>query len=212
METLFSSRKEEEQKMQKSGRLPPGQSLTQKFPILHYGSIPSFNPAQWTFHVTGEVITPLKISWEQFMQLPRRKLVMDIHCVTRWSKFDTEWEGVSVKDLIDQAIIQLKPGVKFVIEEAEFGYTTNLPLSVVLSENFLLATHYDGVPITPEHGYPLRGVVGAIPGREELFTPYFWKGAKWLRGLNFVKEDIPGFWEEAGYNNHADVWREERYR
>jgi len=136
---------------------------------------------------------------------------MDIHCVTRWSKFDTLWEGVSVRDLVDQGYIKLKPTAKYVMQHAEYGFTVNLPLEVVLQDNFLLATHLNGEPITPDHGYPLRGVVGYIPGRDDLKTPYFWKGAKWLRGLEFMAQDRPGFWEQAGYHNEADVWKEERF-
>jgi DMSO/TMAO reductase YedYZ molybdopterin-dependent catalytic subunit len=211
---MFSSifrRKEDEERVRSEGRLPPGQSLTQKFPVLHYGPVPSFNPATWDFRITGEVENPLQLKWEEFQQLPRTKLKMDIHCVTRWSKFDTEWEGVSVLQLVSQGIIKLKPSAHYVLQIAEYGFTANLPIEVVLAENFLLATHFDGQPISPEHGYPLRGVVGAIPGRDDLATPYLWKGAKWLRGLQFMSNDRLGFWEQAGYHNEADVWKEQRY-
>ncbi len=210
MDTFFR-RKTEEEAYKREGRVPPGQALTSKFPVLHYGPVPRFDPADWDFRVWGEVETPLKLSWQQFIELPRTKLVMDIHCVTRWSKFDTEWEGVAVKTLVDQGLIKIKPEAAFVVQHAEYGFTTNLPLDVTMAENFLMATHYDGQPITPDHGAPLRGIVGAIVGREDLKTPYFWKGAKWLRGLEFVREDKPGFWEQAGYNNSADVWKEERF-
>lgn len=210
MDTFFA-RKKEEDRVKKEGRLPPGQALTLKFPVLHYGAVPRFDPQTWDFKVWGEVETPLRLTWQQFSDLPRTKLVMDIHCVTRWSKFDTEWEGVAVKTLIDEGLIKIKPGAAFVVQHAEYGFSTNLPLGVTLAENFLMATHYQGEPITPDHGAPLRGVTGAILGRDELKTPYFWKGAKWLRGLEFVKEDKPGFWEQAGYNNSADVWKEERF-
>ena len=211
MEGSFFARKEEEKKMKQAGRLPPGQSLTQKFPVLHYGGVPAFDPTTWTFKIWGEVETPVSFTWEQFIQIPRRKVVMDIHCVTRWSKFDTEWEGISVKDLIETHVVQLKPRAKFVVEHAENDFTTNLPIDVVLAENFLLATHFNGEPITPDHGAPVRGVVGAIPAQNDLMVPYFWKGAKWLRGLEFVSQDVPGFWERAGYHNEADVWKEERF-
>lgn len=207
----FFQRKTEEEKVKKEGRLPPGQSLTQKFPVLHYGAVPPFDPQTWDFRVWGAVETPLRLTWEEFEQLPRTTLKMDIHCVTRWSKFDTTWEGVSVKAMIDSGLIRLKPEAKFVIQHAEYGYTSNLPLEIVLQENFLLATRYEGQPIAPDHGYPLRGIVGAIPAKKDLKTPYFWKGAKWLRGLEFSAEDQPGFWEQAGYHNDADVWMEERF-
>lgn len=204
-------RRKEEERIRAAGRLPPGQALTLKFPVLHYGPVPTFDPATWDFRVWGEVEQEVRWTWEEFNRLPRTRVVMDIHCVTRWSKADTAWEGVSVRTLIEAGLIRPKPEAKFVLQHAEFGFTANLPLEVVLQENFLLATHYDGQPLTPEHGYPLRGVVGAIPGRPELKTPYFWKGAKWLRGLEFLRQDRPGFWEQAGYHNEADVWKEERY-
>ncbi len=205
-------RKEDEDRVRKEGRLPPGQSLTQKFPVLHYGPVPAFNPATWDFRIWGEVQEERQWSWDEFNQLPRTKILMDIHCVTRWSKFDTEWEGVSVKTLIDQGLISLQSTARHVLQHAEYGFTVNLPLDVVMQDNFLLATHFNGEPITPDHGYPLRGVIGHIVGKPELKTPYFWKGAKWLRGLQFLNEDQLGFWEQAGYHNEADVWREQRFR
>lgn len=204
-------RKEEEKRVRQEGRLPPGQSLTQKFPVLHYGPVPRFDPATWNFRVWGEVEKEVIWTWEEFNQLPRTKLVMDIHCVTRWSKFDTQWEGVSTKTLVEQGLIKLRPTARYVLQHAEYGFTVNLPIEVVLAENFLMATHFEGQPITPDHGYPLRGIVGYISGREDLMVPYFWKGAKWLRGLEFLANDIPGFWEQAGYHNEADVWKEERF-
>jgi DMSO/TMAO reductase YedYZ molybdopterin-dependent catalytic subunit len=137
---------------------------------------------------------------------------MDIHCVTRWSKFDTVWEGVSVKTLVDQEIIKILPSAAYVIQHADGGYTTNLPIEIVMQDTFLLATHYNGQTLSPDHGYPLRGVIGNIPDRDDLVTPYFWKGAKWLRALEFTASDRPGFWEKAGYHNEADVWKEERFR
>lgn len=211
---MFNSifrRKQDEERIRGEGRLPPGQALTERFPVLHYGPVPRFNPDTWDFRVTGEVESPLRLTWEEFQKLPRTKLTVDIHCVTRWSKFDTEWEGVSVRDLIEKKIIKLKPSAKYVMQHAEFGFTANLPLKVVLAENFLLATHFNGEPISADHGAPVRGVVGAIQGREDLMVPYFWKGAKWLRGLEFTSQDHPGFWEQAGYHNEADVWKEERF-
>ena len=204
-------RRQEEDNYARQGRLPPGQSLTQKFPVLHYGPVPTFNPATWDFRVWGEVEQPVTWTWEEFNQLPRTEVVMDIHCVTRWSKFDTRWEGVSVRTLVEQGLIKLKPSARYVIQHAEYGFTTNLPLEVVLQDNFLLATHYNGEPLTPDHGYPVRGVIGYIVGRDDLKVPYFWKGAKWLRGLEFTAYDRLGFWEQAGYHNEADVWKEQRF-
>jgi DMSO/TMAO reductase YedYZ molybdopterin-dependent catalytic subunit len=207
----FKRRKDDEERIRGEGRLPPGQALTQKFPVLHYGPVPDFNPATWNFRVWGEVDESKQWTWEEFNQLPRTRLVMDIHCVTRWSKFDTEWEGVSVRALVDQGVIKLRPTAKYVIQHAEFGFTVNLPLEVVLADNFLMATHFNSQPLSPDHGYPLRGVVGYIPSREDLMTPYFWKGAKWLRGLEFTANDRPGFWEQAGYHNDGDAWKEQRF-
>ena len=208
----FTQRKQEEQRIAQEGRLPPGQSLTQKFPVLHFGPVPSFNPATWDFRVWGQVEEEIRWTWDEFLQLPRTRLEMDVHCVTRWSKFNTIWEGVSVRTLIEVGLIKPQATVNYVMQHAEYGYTTNLPLEIVMGDNFLLATHFNGEPITPDHGYPLRGVVGQIVGRADLKTPYFWKGAKWLRGLEFMEEDRLGFWEQAGYNNEADVWKEQRFR
>ncbi|MGD0003347.1 MAG: molybdopterin-dependent oxidoreductase [Anaerolineaceae bacterium] len=209
-ESIFR-RKEDEQKFRNEGRLPPGQSYTQRFPVLHYGPVPPFTPATWDFRVWGEVEIPLRLTWEEFNKLPHSQVKMDIHCVTKWSKFDTLWEGVLVRTLLDQGQVKLTPKARFVLEHAEYGFTANVPLLVALQENFLLATHFNGEPISPEHGYPLRAVVGAIPDRKDLTTPYLWKGAKWLRGLEFLSQDQLGFWELAGYNNSADVWKEERF-
>ncbi len=207
----FFRRKEDEDRVAREGRLPPGQALTHKFPVLHYGPVPRFNPATWDFRVWGEVEQPARWTWDEFQQLPRTSLLMDIHCVTRWSKFDTTWEGVSVRTLVEQGLIRPTPTAHYVLQHAEYGFTVNLPLELVLADNFLLATHYNGEPISPDHGYPLRGVIGNIVGREDLKVPYFWKGAKWLRGLELLAQDRLGFWEQAGYHNDADVWKEERF-
>jgi DMSO/TMAO reductase YedYZ molybdopterin-dependent catalytic subunit len=204
-----TDRQELENQMEKDGRLPPGQSLTVKFPVLHYGSIPPFNPKTWSFRIWGEVEKEHSWSWEEFSQLPQTEIQMDIHCVTRWSKFDTHWKGVSIPSLIKTDLIRIKPEVAFILQHAEGGYTTNLPLDIALQENFLLATHFDGEPLTPEHGAPVRGVVGHIPG-SGIKTTYFWKGAKWLTGLEFLTEDQLGFWEKSGYHNEGDVWKEQR--
>ena len=206
-----TDRHEIEEQMNKEGRLPPGQSLTKKFPVLHYGSIPPFDPQSWRFRIWGEVKEETSWSWEEFSQLPQTEIQLDIHCVTRWSKFDTLWKGVSIPSLIEGGYIQLKAEAAFVLQHAAGGYTSNLPLEIALQENFLLATHFDGEPLTPEHGAPLRGMVGHIPG-SGIKTTYFWKGAKWLTGLEFLSEDQLGFWEKAGYHNEADIWKEQRNR
>ena len=204
-------RREEESRMRLEDRLPPGQSLTQKFPVLHYGPVPRFDPSTWDFRVYGEVEEEVTWTWDEFNKLPRAKVKMDIHCVTRWSKFDTQWEGVYISTLIDEGFIKPKPAAKYIIQHAEYGFTANVPIELARSENFLLATHFDGKPLTPDHGYPLRGIVGNIPRQENLKVVYFWKGAKWVRALEFRAEDKLGFWEQAGYHNEADVWKEQRF-
>lgn len=204
------TRRKEERRLKQERRLPPGQSLTNKFPVLHYGPVPRTDLETWDFRVFGEVEDEKSWSWEEFQDLPRTKLVMDIHCVTRWSKFDTEWEGVSLRNLVDQGLISLKSSAHHVLQHCEYGFTVNIPIEVALANNFLLATHFDGQPISPEHGYPLRGIVGSISDRDDLLQLYFWKGGKWLRGLEFLEEDQHGFWEQAGYHNRADIWKEER--
>ena len=194
-----------------AGRLPPGQYLTEKWPVLHAGSVPHTDLARWDFKAWGEVEEPLTLSHAELTALPATGVTTDIHCVTRWSKFDTEWEGVSVRTLVDEGFIKPKPNAHYVLQHAEYGFTVNLPLEIVLADNFLLATHFNGEPISPDHGYPLRGVIGYIVGREDLKTPYLWKGAKWLRGLEFLEQDQLGFWEQAGYHNQADIWKEQRF-
>jgi len=182
-------------------RLPPGQYLTEKWPVLHAGSVPRYpDLSTWTFRVFGEVENELELSWEQFNELPRSSNTQDIHCVTRWSRFDTEFEGVHWRDLATLAVP--KPSARFVVAHAEHDFTSNVPLSFLQADDALLATRADAEPLTPDHGYPLRLV---IPGK------YFWKSAKWLRGIELSSVDKPGFWERYGYNNDADPWREQRY-
>jgi DMSO/TMAO reductase YedYZ molybdopterin-dependent catalytic subunit len=206
-----TDRRELEELMKKEGRLPPGQSLTVKFPILHYGSVPLFNPDIWRFKIWGEVEEEVSLNWEEFSRLPQTEVKMDIHCVTRWSKFDTLWQGVAMSTLIEEGILRLKPDAAYVLQHAAGGYSTNLPLEITRQKNFLLATHYEGKPLTPDHGAPLRGIVGNIPD-SGITTPYFWKGAKWLIGLEFLTEDQMGFWEKSGYHNEGDIWKEQRMR
>ena len=205
------NRREEEKKVRETNRLPPGQSLTQKFPVLHYGSVPKVDLETWDFRVFGLVEEEMVWDWTAFNKLPRTKVVMDIHCVTRWSKVDTAWEGVSIATLVEEGIIWLLPEARFVVQHCEKNYTTNTPIELVMQPNFLLATHNDGQPLTPDHGYPVRAVVGSFADRSEKSNAYFWKGGKWLRGLEFLAEDRPGFWERAGYHNEADPWQEQRF-
>ena len=211
MEDSISQRKQDEEQFRKTGRLPPGQSLTLQFPVYHFGHVPSFDLEKWDFKLWGEVKPPVHLSWKEFNELPRSKVQMDLHCVTRWSKMETEWEGVRVRTLVENGLLDIKPSARFVIQHAENGFTTNFSLEVALADNFILATHFNGKPITPEHGAPLRGVIGAIPEILGLKTLYFWKGAKWLRSLEFSAADKPGFWEQAGYHNEADVWKQQRF-
>lgn len=205
------SRREDERSALEAGRLPPGQSVTQKFPILHYGPAPRADLENWTFRVFGQVQSEQVWNWEAFNRLPRTKVVLDIHCVTRWSKLDTIWEGVSLARLVEEGFVQPLPAARYVIQHCEGNYTTNTPLEMALQGNFLLATHFDGRPLTPEHGYPLRAVIGSFPDRSEKSSAYFWKGGKWLRALEFRADDAPGFWERSGYHNEGDPWREERF-
>lgn len=206
------SRRSRESEMKAANRLPPGQSLTERFPVLHYGPTPMYDSLDdWDLKVFGLVEQEVTWDWEAFNQLPRTSITMDIHCVTRWSKFDTLWEGVSLKTLIDEKLIVPKPEANFVIQHCEYGYTTNTTVDFLLQDTVIMATHFSGEPLTPEHGYPLRFVCGSKADRSEAETKYFWKGGKWLRGLEFRADDSPGFWERNGYSNNADPWIEERF-
>ena len=181
-------------------RLPPGQYLTEKWPVLHAGTVPDTDLATWDLRVFGEVESPVTLTWDELNELPRSDNVQDIHCVTRWSRFDTRFEGVHWRELAK--LVRPKPSARFVVAHAEQGYTANVPLDFLEDDLALLATHADGEPLAPEHGWTLRLV---IPGK------YFWKSAKWLRGLELRSTDDPGFWERYGYHNEADPWKEERY-
>src|SRR4051812_34970359 len=181
-------------------RLPPGQYITHKWPVLHAGSVPKTDLATWDFRVEGAVERPLTLTWDEFRALPSVEITADIHCVTRWSRFEMTFRGVRWRDLAE--LVQPQPSAKFVIAQAERGFTTNLPLAALEADDSLIAYEADGEPLTPDHGWPLRLVV---PSR------YFWKSAKWLRGLELKAADEPGFWERYGYHNGADYWKEERY-
>ncbi len=181
-------------------RVPPGQYLTEKFPVLHYGSVPRIDLATWDFRVYGEVDSPFRLTWEEFKALPRKQVTTDIHCVTRWSKLDTHWEGVPIQAILEMA--QVRATAAHVVGHAEQGYTANVPLSVLDDDDVLLADTYEGKPLEPDHGYPLRLIVP---------KKYFWKGPKWIRGLEFLAHDQLGFWERYGYHNDADPWAEQRF-
>jgi DMSO/TMAO reductase YedYZ molybdopterin-dependent catalytic subunit len=199
---LFRSKAE--QKLVERGldpeRLPPGQYLTEKWPVLHAGSVPDTDLATWDFQVFGEVERPLTLTWDELRELPTSEVTVDIHCVTRWSRFDTSFRGVHWRELA--RLVQPKPHARFVVAHAEQGFTSNVPLEALADDHALVAYEADGEPLTPDHGWPLRLVV---PSR------YFWKSAKWLRALELRTTDQPGFWERYGYHNDADYWREERY-
>jgi len=181
-------------------RLPPGQVKTEKWPVLHHGSVPTIDLARWDLVLDGLVERPQRWTWDEFQRLPRTQVQSDIHCVTRWSRYDNTWEGVSIREVM--ALAAPKPEGRFAILHAEAGFTTNLPLSELIQDDVLLADRHDGQPLAPEHGWPLRLVV---PRR------YFWKSAKWIRRIEVVGRDEPGFWERNGYHNEADPWREERF-
>ncbi len=181
-------------------RLPPGQYHTDRFPVLHVGDVPTFDPATWNFRLFGAVAKERTLTWDELRALPATDVVTDIHCVTKWSKFDTRWHGVRARDVI--ALVDVDPTVTHVLQHAEYGYSTNTPLADLMDENVLLAWEYDGGPLAAEHGGPLRTMLPKL---------YFWKSAKWVRGFEFRAGDQPGFWEQNGYHNVGDPWQEQRY-
>ena len=199
---LFRSKAED--KVRDAGfdpaRLPPGQYFTEKWPVLHAGEVPDVDLATWTLEVTGEVEQPLSLSYDDLAALPATEVTSDIHCVTRWSRFDAQFKGVHWRELAK--LCRPKSTADFVIARAEAGYTSNVPISALEDEHALVVYEADGEPLTPEHGGPVR-----------LFIPtkYFWKSAKWLNGIELSAVDKPGFWERYGYSNDADFWKEERY-
>ena len=199
---IFSGheRKEKEREMKDAGRLPPGQSLTLKWPVLHYGSVPRFDPAKWDFRAWGLVEQPVRLTWEEFNRLPRVESKSDFHCVTRWSRFDNTWSGVAFKEVL--SLVQPKPAAKYVLVHAEQGYTANIPLADLDRDGVLFATHHDSELLSADHGYPLRLIVPHL---------YAWKSVKWVRGLEFLESDVPGFWEQNGYHMYGDPFKEQRF-
>jgi DMSO/TMAO reductase YedYZ molybdopterin-dependent catalytic subunit len=181
-------------------RLPPGQIITRKWPVLHYGTVPGVDLATWRFEVRGAVERPVSLTWDELLALPRRETACDMHCVTRWSRYDNVFEGVPVQDVLAHAGV--KPGAAYVLVHAEQNYTTNLPLSDLDRPANLLALSHNGEPLTPEHGGPVRLLVPHL---------YLWKSAKWVTGFQLLEEDYPGFWEQNGYHMRGDPWQEERY-
>jgi DMSO/TMAO reductase YedYZ molybdopterin-dependent catalytic subunit len=189
-----------EQQKKREGLLPPGQSLTLKWPVLHYGSVPYFDPEHWDLRVFGLVKHELLMSWKQFGELPRVTSTSDFHCVTRWSRFDNRWEGVAFREILRR--VQPNPEAAYVLAHGEQGFTANIPLADLDRDNVLLATHHDGAQLPTDHGAPLRLIVPHL---------YAWKSVKWLRRLEFLDHDVPGFWERNGYHIYGDPWKEQRY-
>ncbi|AKL77586.1 sulfite oxidase-like oxidoreductase [Bacillus velezensis] len=184
-----------------SERIPPNQNVTTKFPVLHAGNVPYYEDmSKWNLQVYGLVDRPMLLSFEDIKAFPEAEVKNDIHCVTGWSRLDNIWQGIRAKDIAEKAGVHKEAG--FVILHAEEGWTANLPLSDFARETSLLAYAHNGEPLTPEHGYPLRGVFPHL---------YFWKSAKWLRGIQFTKENHPGFWEKNGYHMRGDPWKNERF-
>lgn len=182
-------------------RVPPGQRLTNGFPVLHHGEVPYYRDmSKWDLRLFGLVEEEARLSYNTFMKLPRRTFANDIHCVTTWSKLDNEWEGVAVATVMEH--VKLKPEAKYVMLHAEHGWTTNLPIADFLRDTSFFAIKHNGELLSPEHGYPVRMVVPHL---------YFWKSAKWLRGVEFMAADKPGFWERNGYSMYGDPWKEQRY-
>jgi DMSO/TMAO reductase YedYZ molybdopterin-dependent catalytic subunit len=182
-------------------RLPPGQYLTDRFPVLHVGDVPTYGPGEWDLTITGLVDRPLTVGLDDLKAMPAVTLTFDIHCVTKWSKFDTTWTGVRVRDLLEQAGVQ--SAATHVVEHAEYGYTTNLPLADIVTDAAIVAYAFDGEDIEPIHGGPVRIVVPHL---------YFWKSAKWVRALEVRDSDQPGFWERNGYHMYGDPFTEQRHR
>ncbi len=180
------------------GRVPPGQYETRDFPVLSAGPTPRVSLADWDFRLTGNLDRERRWTWEEFRALPREKITRDIHCVTKWSKLDTEWEGVSVETLLEG----VQTSAEYVLAFCDGGYTTNLPLADLADGKAWVVDTYEAEPLPPEHGGPARLLVPHL---------YFWKSAKWVRGLRLVDEDEPGFWEALGYHHYGDPWREQRY-
>jgi DMSO/TMAO reductase YedYZ molybdopterin-dependent catalytic subunit len=181
-------------------RVPPGQYLTEKFPVLTVGPNPAYDLERWSLRVFGDVDSPVELAWEELMRLPQREVTVDIHCVTRWSKLDTTWKGVPASAVLDLAGV--RPEATHALAMSDGGYTANLPLAALRDEDVLLAHTYAGEPLEQDHGAPLRLLV---PKR------YLWKSAKFLRAIEVMSEDRMGFWELNGYHNDADPWREERH-
>ncbi|MSQ09812.1 MAG: sulfite oxidase-like oxidoreductase [Dehalococcoidia bacterium] len=200
LDWLKRRKERESQRAALAHRIPAGQELTDKWPVLHYGDVPKFKPEAWDFSISGLVARPQRYTYEQFNALPRVTETYDIHCVTGWSKLDNTWEGVRVRDLVEAA--GPLPTATFVMVHGENDYTTNVPLDLLLEEGSLIANQHNGQDIEPAHGWPYRLVLPRL---------YFWKSAKWVRSFELMDTNERGFWERYGYHNNGDPWKEERY-
>ena len=201
--TLFAAdgnRKQLETQARAEGRLPPGQSLTLKWPVLHYGSVPRFDESQWDFKISGEVAAPLRLSWKEFLALPQSEVTSDFHCVTRWSRLDNRWTGVLFSEVLK--LVEPTAAARHVLVLAEEGYSSNIPLADLRRPDVLFAHAHDGEPLSAEHGGPLRLIVPHL---------YAWKSVKWVRGFLLLNEERLGFWERNGYHAYGDPWKEQRY-
>ncbi|MGH9571982.1 MAG: sulfite oxidase-like oxidoreductase [Candidatus Acidiferrales bacterium] len=196
----ISERKRIEREMRDAGRLPPGQSLTLKWPVLHAGSVPRFDPAKWDFQLKGLVEQPVRLTWDEFTRLPMKEIIADMHCVTRWSRFDVRWQGVPFTEVAK--LVKIRPEAKHAMVLAEQGYASNDPLVDLMRATTLFALKHNGEPLPADHGYPLRLVVPHL---------YAWKSVKWVRGVEFMADETPGFWESAGYHIYGDPFKEQRF-
>jgi DMSO/TMAO reductase YedYZ molybdopterin-dependent catalytic subunit len=197
---IVSDRREVQRAMRDAGRLPPGQSATLKWPVLHVGDVPHFDPLKWYFLIAGQVANPVRLSWKEFTRLPMKEVIADMHCVTKWSRFDVRWEGVPFTEIYK--ISGAKPEAKYVMVLAEQGFTSNVPLEDLMRPTTLFALKHNGEDLPSDHGYPLRLVVPHL---------YSWKSVKWVRGLEFMVQDAPGLWEQNGYHMYGDPFKEQRF-
>jgi DMSO/TMAO reductase YedYZ molybdopterin-dependent catalytic subunit len=195
-----TERKRLERERRADGRLPPGQSLTLKWPVLHEGNVPRVDLRTWDFRIDGLVENPLRLTWDQFTRLPQSEIQCDMHCVTRWSRFDNRFRGVLFTEVMN--LVTPKPAARFAMLRGENGYTTNLPFADLMMPNVIFAFQHDGEELTGDHGYPMRLIVPHL---------YLWKSVKWMRGLELIAEDAPGFWEQNGYHMRGDPWKEQRF-
>ena len=195
-----SERKKLERERREDGRLPPGQSRTLKWPVLHAGDVPRSDLRTWDFRIEGLVEKTVRLSWEQFTKLPQTEIECDLHCVTRWSRFDNRFRGVLFTEVMK--LVTPKSEACFAILRGENGFTTNLPLTDLMMPKTIFAFQRDGEPLTVDHGYPVRLIVPHL---------YLWKSVKWARGFELTAQDVPGFWEENGYHMRGDPWKEQRF-